>query len=167
MTGERGKDEPYISPLYTADYDGPKIDTAKEYLEFQNATSWYVHAGEKNAPELSYLIHGLNGESGEFTDEFKKITRKCGYTNPTEFARLMHHPEHRATLHKEAGDVVWYLNKILDFLGLDLEMVMVMNTYKLYRRLKDRPEFEELEWPFTNPDYSWKAIHEQFKDIGD
>lgn len=144
-----------------------QYNTSKEYLDFQNQTSWYVHAGEKNAPELSYLVHGLNGESGEFTDEFKKITRLSGYFDDEEFQRLLLHPKHRATLHKEAGDVVWYLNKILDFLGLNLEMVMVMNTYKLYRRLKGRPEYDNLQWPFTNPDYSWEAIHEQFKDIGD
>ena len=86
----------------------------------------------------------------------------------------MNYPEHRTKLHKEIGDTLWYLNRLIHFLGMDLEMVMVMNTYKLYRRLKGfdipgggRPEFDSLEWPFTNPDYSWEAIHEQFKDIGD
>lgn len=159
MTGERGK-----------------ADTAKEYLNFQNATSWYAHAGEHNAPELAYLTLGLVGESGEFADEVKKITRKSGYFPATdkEFQRLLLHPEHRRVLHKEIGDTVWYLNKLLDYLGLDFEMVMVMNTYKLYRRLKgtdprnpQRTVFKDLKWPFTNPLYSWDVIHEQFKDIGD
>lgn len=151
-----------------------KADTAKEYNEFQKATSWYKHAHERNAPELGYLTLGLVGEAGEFADEFKKIIRKCGFLEDGSFDRLMMDPRNRVNLHKEIGDVVWYLNRLLHFLGLDLEMVMVMNTYKLYRRLKgtdsknpQRPEFADLEWPFTNPDYSWEAIHEQFKDIGD
>lgn len=142
-------------------------NVAKEYLEFQNATSWFKHAGEHNAPELAYLTLGLIGESGEFADEVKKITRLSGYFDDGHFQALLIHPGHRPVLHKEIGDVVWYLNKLLAYLGLDFDTVMVMNTYKLYRRLKGRPEYDDLQWPFTDPHYSWEAIHEQFKDIGD
>jgi len=150
MAGERGKSV-----------------TAKEYNEFQKATSWYKHAHEHNAPELAYLTLGLVGEAGEFADEFKKMIRKVGFLEDGSWDQIMCHPEHRANLHKEIGDTLWYLNRLIHFLGLDLEMVMVMNTYKLYRRLRGRPEYKDLKWPFTNPDYSWEAIHEQFKDIGD
>lgn len=160
MTSERGKDASNLGKDH-------RYDTAKEYLEFQNATSWFKHHGENNAPELVYLTLGLVGEAGEFADVVKKITRTSGYFDEQKFLSLMTHPEYAHNLRKEIGDVLWYLNKILAFLGQDLEMVMVTNTYKLYRRLKGRPEFDTLEWPFTNPLYSWEAIHRQFKDIGD
>jgi NTP pyrophosphatase (non-canonical NTP hydrolase) len=166
MASERGKEG--------ANIERGKASITKEYNEFQKATSWYMHAHEANAPELSYLTLGLVGEAGEFADEFKKMVRKSGFLDTQAFLKLMADPRHRTSLHKELGDTLWYLNRLIHFLGLDMEMVMVMNTYKLYRRLKgtdpknpQRPEFADLEWPFTNPDYSWEVIHEQFKDIGD
>ena len=67
---------------------------AQEYLKFQKDTRWFKHAGEGNAPELSYLMLGLAGEAGEAADEFKKIVRLCGQKDDIRFKALMTHPEH-------------------------------------------------------------------------
>lgn len=134
---------------------------AEEYLKFQNDTSWYKHSGEGNAPELSYLILGLVGEAGEAADEVKKIVRLCGQKDDEQFKVLMTHPEHWPKLLKEMGDVLWYYNKLLDFMGLDMETLMVQNTYKLYNRLLDREHFKELDWPFSDPELSYDKLHER------
>lgn len=143
------------------------IQVINEYQQFLRDTSWYQHAGESNAPEFTYLSMGLAGESGEFLDEVKKIVRQCGQRDDDEFHRLYAHPEHHPKLLKELGDVVWYLMQLLDFMEVDLILIMVINTYKLYRRLHKMPEFKDLEWPFTSPKYSWKRVNDLYQDIGD
>lgn len=137
----------------------------KEYLQFQVDTSWYIHANENNAPELSYLTLGLSGEAGEFADEVKKIVRLCGQHNKYHFDQLMRNPVHRNTLEKEIGDVFWYLHRLIAFLGIDIRMLVVMNTYKLFHRIKKMDEYRDMEWPFTA--ISYQEAHDWFKEIGD
>ncbi len=137
------------------------MSTVNEYRKFLNDTSWYTHTNEHNAPELMYLTLGLAGESGEFADAVKKIIRVCGAHDDASFAELMLGEDGgRDKLLDELGDVGWYLIKILDFLDMSIEELMVMNTYKLYTRLIKRGQFtaKEMPWPFTDPELSYDNV---------
>jgi NTP pyrophosphatase (non-canonical NTP hydrolase) len=138
----------------------------QEYSDFQEATSWFAHAGEHNAPELVYLTLGLVGEAGEFADEVKKITRETGYFDKEHFDGVLCELDHEKKLLGEASDVLWYLNKILLYFGMDMKTLMVFNTYKLYTRLKERKpeEFKDLEWPFSDPKLHYDYVNELFGD---
>ncbi len=132
----------------------------EEYRKFLNDTSWYTHSGEHNAPELMYLTLGLAGESGEFTDAVKKIIRVCGSHDDKGFAALMAEKDGgEEKLLEELGDVLWYVTKLTDFLGVSLNALMVANTYKLYNRLVSRNiDVPNLEWPFEHPSISYENV---------
>ena len=126
-----------------------------QYAQFLRNTKWYQHAREHNAAELGYLTLGLAGESGEFTDAFKKIVRECGFNDDTGFTDQMMVPGVRDKLKSELGDALWYLTNICDFLGITIEDLMVSNTVKLYKRIHERGythmmenEGAEVKWPF-------------------
>lgn len=129
------------------------LTTIGEYRKFLNDTSWYTHTNEHNAPELMYLTLGLAGETGEFADAVKKIIRVCGAHDDDAFNTIMTGQlGGEKKLLDELGDVLWYLVKLLDFMDLTLEELMVMNTHKLYKRLLEKKQFtkEEMPWPFTH-----------------
>ena len=127
----------------------------QQYANFCEDTSWYMHTGEKNAPELAYLILGLVGEAGEFADAFKKVIRDEGFNDVDAFNMHLEVDGKRANLVNELGDVLWYLTRIADFLDLDLNALMVINTYKLYNRLVEKGRLipSETPWPFEAPTY--------------
>lgn len=135
--------------------------TPGEYEKFLKDTSWYKHAGHNDSGELAYLALGLAGETGEFVDQVKKIVRVSGFDNYNEFRRIMAEHGVKAKLIDELGDVLWYMTRIMDVLNVDAYELMVRNTFKLFQRLKDKPEFENLEWPFSDPFISWENVKEQ------
>jgi len=126
-----------------------------QYTKFLNDTSWYTHTNEHNAPELMYLTLGLAGESGEFADAVKKIIRVAGSHDDDMFAELMQVDGGEGKLVEELGDVLWYLTKLADFVGMTVDELMVFNAYKLYNRLIERGQFtaEQMPWPFTDVSY--------------
>jgi len=140
--------------------DRGKSDVIREYTEFHRKTDWTHHRHEHNAPELSHHVHGLTEEAGEVAGIFKKITRVTGYFDKDQFLQLLNNDYHERMI-EELGDVLWYYNKILEWMGLDIETLMVANTYKLYHRLLDNDHFDEIEWPFTAPEYSYEVVHKQ------
>lgn len=137
------------------------MSTSTEYRQFLNDTSWYTHTDERNAPELMYLTLGLAGETGEFADAVKKIIRVSGAHDDVSFIALMHGDEGEKKLLDEAGDVLWYLTKLLDFMDVTIKDLMIMNTYKLYTRLIKRGQFtpEQMPWPFSDSRISYEKIH--------
>lgn len=159
MTGERGKESTNSEAAFG------KSKVIKEYTEFHRKTDWTHHAHEHNAPELSHHFHGLCGEAGEAAEVFKKITRVTGYFNKDTFLRAIEDPIVHTQMMKELGDVLWYYNKILTWFGTDIETLMVANTYKLYMRLIRREHFtpDELEWPFSAPEYALDVVHKQLR----
>ncbi len=124
--------------------------TIDEYQAYLKETSYYQHAGERNAKEFAYLTLGLTGEAGEFADEFKKIIRAIGFDDPQAFREMSR--ENRLHLIDELGDVLWYLVHLTDQLGMNLTSLMAFNAYKLHERIRSMEDYTgPLVWPFTDP----------------
>ncbi|NBX86367.1 MAG: hypothetical protein EBQ80_03885, partial [Proteobacteria bacterium] len=73
---------------------------------------------------------GLAGESGEAVEKIKKIIRSA---QPFESQK-----ELIEGLHKELGDVLWYLTRMADELGTTLEDIAAQNLEKLKNRQKNQ-----------------------------
>lgn len=90
-----------------------------EYQEFTRTTAVYH---PKSA--LAYVALGLGSEAGEVQGKLKKVIRgDSELTNEAKEAIL-----------SECGDVLWYLVRLLDELGLSAEDCMKANTDKLKAR---------------------------------
>lgn len=76
-------------------------------------------------PMPIYYCLGLAGESGELIDKVKKTFRD---------ASGVLSPEAKRGMLLEAGDTLWYLTRIVSFLGSSLSEVMSMNIAKLEDR---------------------------------
>ncbi len=138
------------------------MDTiTKTYREFLEATSWYTHADEGNAPELAYLALGLCGEAGEAGDCVKKVIRNSGMLDIAAFEKEMD-VDTIINYALELGDVKWYHEKILMFLGLTGEDIMVMNTIKLWTRLIELRKIDPKTVPFPFP----VALHDEHAFVG-
>lgn len=75
--------------------------------------------------QFSYYTGKLNGEAGEVAEiVFKAFRDEGGYMSP----------ERLKALEKELGDVLWYVARIANQAGLDLERVMQANIDKLMSR---------------------------------
>ena len=90
------------------------------YQKFTRSTAIYPGAGEFSISSLSYTALGLNGEAGEIAEKVKKFIRD-GELN-------------RDDLVKELGDVLWYLARLSDDLGVSLNQVAGVNRDKLIDR---------------------------------
>jgi len=80
-------------------------------------------AGHRDSQDkvLTYTALGLAGESGEVAEIIKKT--------------FFHgHPLDRESLHKELGDVLWYLAVMADGLGFSLDQIAQTNIAKLRSR---------------------------------
>ncbi|MEE8599016.1 MAG: MazG nucleotide pyrophosphohydrolase domain-containing protein [Dehalococcoidales bacterium] len=134
----------------------------EQYREFLAKTSWYAHAGEENAKEFAYLAAGLAGETGEFVDAFKKIIRETGFDNLQGWEELLAQGG-KTKLVEELGDVLWYLVRLADVLGISIQHLQITNTYKLHTRIIEREYFADIpEWPFTNPMLSKDNIRDNY-----
>jgi NTP pyrophosphatase (non-canonical NTP hydrolase) len=76
---------------------------------------------ESERKVLTYTALGLTGESGEVAE----IIKKAFYHG---------HPLDRDALHKELGDVLWYLAVMADSLGFSLDEIARENVEKLRAR---------------------------------
>ena len=136
----------------------------EEYDIFQRKTSFYMHCGEANIFEFTYLADGLAGETGEFMDTKKKFERVFGLLDHDAFmTHVMSPSETREKLLKELGDVFWYMNRIANiFFGMSVVDLMAHNTFKLYRRHCMGPALRmKADWPFTDLHYSYNACAER------
>lgn len=83
-----------------------------------------VRALSTEESRLALYETGLAGEAGEVCDEIKKF--------------LWHDkPLDRAKIERECGDVLWYLDRILMWIGCTIESAMQANVDKLAERYPD------------------------------
>lgn len=94
------------------------MNNSDDYQAFTRTTAKYP-----KETMLQYLLLGLASEVGEVHDKFKKPMRD-GYD-----------PDHQAII-KELGDVLWYVARIADEMGVPLSVVMFENQRKLSSRLE-------------------------------
>ncbi len=90
------------------------MDSFAAYQKFTRTTAIYPGSdgyGDDAVPALSYLGLGLVGESGEIADKVKKVIRD-GNSELTD--------ERREAILAEAGDVLWYVTRIADHIGVTL-----------------------------------------------
>lgn len=109
-------------------------DILKRYQRFvtETARSEYDQLGSFNSVDGQgnrstihipvYASLGLAGETGEFVELIKKWCR-----DPAKM------PDRQKML-SELGDIQWYLTRVANQLGLDLEEILRYNTQKLTRR---------------------------------
>lgn len=105
---------PQQAPVYTGhmnDYQGRAALTAL-----------YPDSGTGSVFALSYVALGLAGEAGEISNKVKKLLRD-GDT-----------PELREAIAAELGDVLWYLARAAEEIGLPLGVVADRNLTKLASR---------------------------------
>jgi NTP pyrophosphatase (non-canonical NTP hydrolase) len=89
-----------------------------EYQELALRTAGHLESVQK---QLTYSALGLTGESGEVAE----IIKKAFYHG---------HPLDKDALHKELGDVLWYLAVMADGLGFSLDEIASANIAKLRAR---------------------------------
>lgn len=95
-----------------------------EYQGKTRDTANYPEAQTGSVLALTYVGLGL-GEAGEVQGKIKKVLRDDGGI-VTE--------EKRAAIVGELGDVLWYVARLADELGLDLSEIATRNLDKLSSR---------------------------------
>jgi NTP pyrophosphatase (non-canonical NTP hydrolase) len=102
------------------------------YQEWTRSVAIYPGACEKSVEALVYCALKLGGEAGEFQEKLGKIVRGGGFK---ALGKL--DDDTLKALAKEAGDVLWYIARAADELGLRLSDITAGNIAKLSSR-KDR-----------------------------
>ena len=98
------------------------MSTLDNYTDWTRSTAIYPDVGTGSIRALSYVGLGLAGEAGEVADKIKKLLRD----GDTETLR--------EKILDEAGDVLWYLARLAEELGTDLEGLAGRNVSKLESR---------------------------------
>ena len=80
------------------------------------------------SPTWLYYVLGLGGETGELLEKIKKHFRD-DYGVWTD--------ERKDQVVKEAGDVLWYLARLLDVLDIEFDTIAKDNITKLLKRMKE------------------------------
>ena len=104
--------------------------TTSDFEEYQlktSETAIYPDAGEGTIVAVNYAALGLGNEAGEVQGKVKKAWRDDDM-KITE-AR-------RDAILDECGDVLWYLARVADELGVSLAEVADRNLVKLFGRLE-------------------------------
>lgn len=92
----------------------------KQYQLWTRSTAVYPGANEQGFAEVNYLVLGLASEAGEVAGKLKKIIRG-DKVEPESFL-------------SEVSDVLWYLTRVCDNIGVTLEQLADYNHAKLEAR---------------------------------
>lgn len=91
-----------------------------EYEKTINQFAIYPESGQGSSMALAYCALGLGGEAGEYSEKVKKLIRDGKLDKPLAA--------------KELGDVLWYLTRSANELGLSLQDIAEINVVKLLDR---------------------------------
>lgn len=103
------------------------IETFRQYQENAKKTD-LIDDVEGLDPKWVYYVLGLNGEVGELTEKAKKVFRDNKGMLTATF---------RTSLVSEAGDILWYLTRLMNYLGIDMVEVASYNVAKLQMRMEN------------------------------
>jgi NTP pyrophosphatase (non-canonical NTP hydrolase) len=95
---------------------------ANDFQTWTLSTAIYPDSGQGTLQALTYCALGLAGEAGEVADKAKKLIRDGDMA------------ESRAKVLQELSDVCWYIARLADELGMDLEELLDYNKQKLDSR---------------------------------
>jgi len=102
------------------------MDT-QQYTEFTRTTAVYP-----KDLSLCYLILGLASEAGEVAGKYKKFLRgDLNENEPDLDLKII------SGVINELSDVMWYVTRLCDELGITLEELMEVNHSKLSKRLEN------------------------------
>lgn len=103
------------------------MDSYQKKMFIEEKDSYIVPAPTGQLARVNYLVLGLVGETGEFTEKLKKILRdKSSVINEDDFRLLQ----------KELGDIYWYWSAINFELGFSGEETIKQNYDKLMSRIE-------------------------------
>jgi NTP pyrophosphatase (non-canonical NTP hydrolase) len=126
-------------PSKTEEENNTLVDN---YIKSKNATRIYDHSFNEYQIDTritavypkdqahSYLALGLASEAGEVAGKLKKVIRDYSNTPLDQMS-----PEWKKEYLSEIGDVLWYIARISDELGVSLSEVADANISKLLDRL--------------------------------
>lgn len=98
-----------------------------EYQKRTRETAIYSGANEHGIEGINYTTLGLVGEAGEIANQFKKVIRDSnGLLSDAKAVEML----------AELGDVLWYVARLADELGMPLEEVAERNLDKLNSRME-------------------------------
>lgn len=80
------------------------------------------------SPYWLYYVLGLGGETGELIEKVKKLFRD-------DYGVLTQ--KRKEYIIKESGDILWYLARFLDELGITLDEAAHTNITKLLKRMDE------------------------------
>lgn len=93
-----------------------------DYQKRTDQTAIYPHHGTRNPTAINYCVLGAIGEAGELANTWKKAVRDGDFAAARERIRY------------ELGDVLWYIARLADEVGMTLEQVAQTNLDKLNDR---------------------------------
>lgn len=99
--------KPHLEALHPLE---PLVDVsplAEALEEFASARNWHQFHSPKN------LVMALTGEAGELTEIFQWMSEEDSRSAAS-------HPEHGQAIREELADVLMYLVRLADVLGVDL-----------------------------------------------
>ena len=112
------------------DFDGYDFD---HYQELWSETDLGDIGGRQYLePKWMYYVLGIGGETGELIEKIKKLFRD-GNGYPTM--------EQKKDILKEMGDMLWYMARLTDMLGMPFHEVAKLNIEKLFSR-KEREKLQ-------------------------
>ena len=104
----------------TTNTDKYLLETLDDYANFVRSRAKDMGDDTLN---LVHMVLGIAGESGELVDAVKK---SFAYNKPLDLANI----------HEELGDILFYVQGMLNFLGAEFTLadIVALNTKKLKKR---------------------------------
>lgn len=98
-----------------------------EYQEKTALTDLGTSAQDSMRPGWLYYVLGIGGETGEALEKIKKLFRDKNGIVDEEFIEL---------IEKEMGDILWYMARLSDHLGIKFDDIATSNIEKLISRME-------------------------------